>query len=79
MQIGLDSDYKWSKTSKMIEKAAQDILKSGISSFTLFALCSLASAWAEDVPQEQPADIIVYGRAIEQIGIATTASEGRVG
>ncbi|MFZ1476180.1 MAG: TonB-dependent receptor [Sphingorhabdus sp.] len=79
MQIGLDSDYKWSKTSKMIEKAAQDILKSGITSFTLFALCPLAPAWAEDVPQEQPADIIVYGRAIEQIGIASTASEGTVG
>lgn len=55
------------------------VLKSSISALALFALCPIAPAWAEAAPPEPPADIIVYGRAIEQIGIASTASEGTVG
>lgn len=47
----------------------------------LLVACALEpeAALAEDAPAEPPADIIVYGRAIEQIGIASTASEGTVG
>lgn len=36
-------------------------------------------AMAQEVAQEGREDIIVYGRAIEQIGIASSASEGVVG
>ena len=48
--------------------------------FSLFLLFSFASpAFAEDEPAESTTDIIVYGRAIDRIGIASTASEGIVG
>jgi hypothetical protein len=48
------------------------------------ALCSASAAMAQDPdsdsePPSRPGDIIVYGRALEQVGIASSGSEGTVG
>jgi outer membrane receptor protein involved in Fe transport len=45
--------------------------------FLMFAACPFAAHAEEE--DDASKDIIVYGRAIEQIGIASTASEGTVG
>lgn len=63
----------------MLKQWPDPLEKFSITAFTLLALCQLSPAFAEDAPPEPPADIVVYGRAIEQIGIASTASEGTVG
>ncbi|MEQ1539243.1 MAG: TonB-dependent receptor [Sphingorhabdus sp.] len=63
----------------METKPLPPTLKTGLTYFALLAICAPTAAWAEEAPPETPADIIVYGRAIEQIGIASTASEGTVG
>jgi outer membrane receptor protein involved in Fe transport len=55
------------------------VMKLRISTLALLAFCPLSPSFAEDAPPETPDDIIVYGRAIEQIGVASSASEGTVG
>lgn len=47
--------------------------------FALLASLLTSAAHAEEAPQTDPNEIIVYGRAIEQIGIASSGSEGVVG
>lgn len=46
---------------------------------TLVWLLPAAPVFAEDLVKSTDNDIIVYGRAIEQIGVASSASEGTVG
>lgn len=46
---------------------------------TLLWLLPAAPVFAEDLIKSTDNDIIVYGRAIEQIGVASSASEGTVG
>ena len=46
---------------------------------TLVWLLPAAPVFAEDLVKSTDNDIVVYGRAIEQIGVASSASEGTVG
>ena len=46
---------------------------------TLLWLLPAAPVFAEDLIKSTDNDIIVYGRAIEQIGVASSASEGMSG
>ncbi len=46
---------------------------------TLLWLLPAAPVFAEDLIKSTDNDIIVYGRAIEQIGVASSASEGTAG
>jgi len=45
----------------------------------LSAVCVPATAFAEDAPAKDNSEIVVYGRAIDQVGVATSGSEGVVG
>jgi hypothetical protein len=45
----------------------------------VFSFGFSSSVFAQEAQTESEADIVVYGRSIEQIGVATTGSEGVVG